>query len=167
MSVSHFRLPCGKNGCACVNRLFWIAIIIVELVLVYVLWRPVRDRFNPHRRAAVNTPALRSSENRSFEIHLPDKRQPEIRQPQAKQPQVSQPAAKQQEARQPAKPLPAAHQEVQSGQWHGGAKLAAPISCAIIESMAARARMMPRLDGVCISRLSLATIGLPILAMIK
>jgi hypothetical protein len=98
------------------NRTFWIAIVIVELVLVYVLWRPVRARFNPHRRAAVNTPVLRSSENRSFETHLPNKRQPEISQPQAKQPQVSQPAAKQQEARQPAKRLPAAHQEVQSAQ---------------------------------------------------
>jgi hypothetical protein len=82
------------------NRMFWIAIVIVELVLVYVLWKPVRARFNPHRRAAVNTPVLRSSENRSFETHLADRRQPEIRQPQAKQ---------------PAKHLPAAHQEVQSG----------------------------------------------------
>lgn len=103
------------------KRLFWIAIIFVELVLVYVLWRPVRDRFNPHRRAAVNTPALRSSENRSFEPHLPDQKQPEIRQPQAKQPQakqphVSPPAAKQQEAKQPAKRLPGVHPETHSAQ---------------------------------------------------
>jgi hypothetical protein len=88
------------------KRLLWIAIIIVEMVLVYVLWRPVRDRFNRHRRAAVNTPALRSSENHSFETHLPDKRQPEAKQPQAKQA----------EAKQPAKRLPGAHHEVQSAQ---------------------------------------------------
>jgi hypothetical protein len=92
------------------KRLFWVAIIIVELVLVYVLWRPVRDRFNPHRRAAVNAPALGSPESHSFEARLPDKRQPDSRQQenqsQAKQHQVSQPAAKQPEATQAQKRAP-------------------------------------------------------------
>lgn len=35
------------------KRLFWISIIIVELVAVYLLWRPYRDRYKatPHRAA--------------------------------------------------------------------------------------------------------------------
>jgi hypothetical protein len=109
------------------KRLFWVAIIIVELVLVYVLWRPVRDRFNPHRRAAVNAPVLRSSETHPFEAHLPGKKQPDLsqsqvkqsqaKQAQAKQPPVSQPAAKQPEARQALKRVPTNRQSpVQSAQ---------------------------------------------------
>jgi hypothetical protein len=98
------------------KRLFWVAIIIVELVLVYVLWRPVRDRFNPHRRAAVNTPALRSPENHSFESHLPNKRQPELSQPSAKQAQVTKPLAKQPEARRAEKHPPVRQPQVQTAQ---------------------------------------------------
>ena len=83
------------------KRLFWIAIIMVELVLVYVLWRPVRDRFNPHRRASVNAPVLHTSENPSFQARLPEKREPELKQPQSKQAQIIQPAAKQPRVNQP------------------------------------------------------------------
>jgi hypothetical protein len=94
------------------KRLFWVAIIIVELVLVYVLWRPVRDRFNPHRRAAVNAPVLRSSETHPFEAHLPGKKQPDLSQSQAKQSQAKQP-----EARQALKRVPTNRQSpVQSAQ---------------------------------------------------
>src|SRR5262249_1804427 len=35
------------------KRLFWTSIIIVELVLVYLLWKPYRDRVKPVHRAAV------------------------------------------------------------------------------------------------------------------
>jgi len=59
------------------KRLFWISIIIVELVFVYVLWRPVRDRLTPSRRAAVTSPtprspeSLRSPESKAAPIVLP------------------------------------------------------------------------------------------------
>jgi hypothetical protein len=39
------------------KRLFWTSIIIVELVLVYLLWKPYRDRTKPVHRAAVTAPA--------------------------------------------------------------------------------------------------------------
>jgi len=43
------------------KRLFWVSIIIVELVLVYVAYRPVRDhiRRSAHRTASVPRPARR------------------------------------------------------------------------------------------------------------
>jgi hypothetical protein len=50
------------------KRLFWISIIIVELVFVYVLWRPVRDRLTPSRRTAVTSPTPRSPES----LRLPE-----------------------------------------------------------------------------------------------
>jgi hypothetical protein len=41
------------------KRLFWTSIIIVELVLVYVLWKPYREHFAKpaHRVAQVAAPA--------------------------------------------------------------------------------------------------------------
>lgn len=44
------------------KRLFWVSIIIVELVLVYVAWRPVRDHFRrqSHRIAAAPRPQRRA-----------------------------------------------------------------------------------------------------------
>ena len=41
------------------KRLFWAAIIVVELVLVYLLWKPTQARFGKqaHRTPAVTQPA--------------------------------------------------------------------------------------------------------------
>jgi len=39
------------------KRLFWTSIIIVELALVYLLWKPYRDRTKPVHRAVVTAPA--------------------------------------------------------------------------------------------------------------
>jgi hypothetical protein len=44
------------------KRLFWISIIMVELVLGYVLWRPVRDRLRPSHRSAVTPAVVRQPE---------------------------------------------------------------------------------------------------------
>jgi len=40
------------------KRLFWTSIIIVELVLVYLLWKPYRERIKPVHRAAVAPAAV-------------------------------------------------------------------------------------------------------------
>jgi hypothetical protein len=49
------------------KRLFWVSIIIVELVLVYIAWRPVRDHFRrqSHRIAAAPRPQRRPENNGS------------------------------------------------------------------------------------------------------
>ena len=45
------------------KRLFWISIIVVELVLLYIVWRPHRTRpANPTHRAAVTAPAVKPPE---------------------------------------------------------------------------------------------------------
>ena len=45
------------------KRLFWVSIIIVELAVVYFLWRPYRNRFvKPAHRIAVAHPAIRRPE---------------------------------------------------------------------------------------------------------
>ena len=45
------------------KRLFWISIVIVEVVLLYVVWRPNRDRFmRPSHRIAVASPVVRQPE---------------------------------------------------------------------------------------------------------
>src|ERR1700751_884050 len=41
------------------KHLFWIAIIILELVFVYVLWKPIRAHWRPSQRAALTHPAVR------------------------------------------------------------------------------------------------------------
>lgn len=48
------------------KRLFWISIIIVELVVFYVVWRPVRHRLArpSSHRAAVAPPVVRRPENK-------------------------------------------------------------------------------------------------------
>lgn len=46
------------------KHLFWIAIIIVELVFVYVLWKPVRAHWRPSQRAALNHQAVRKPDVR-------------------------------------------------------------------------------------------------------
>src|SRR5215469_5724525 len=49
------------------KRLFWVSIIIVELVLVYVAWRPFRDhlRRQSHRIASPPRPQRRPENNPS------------------------------------------------------------------------------------------------------
>jgi len=44
------------------KRLFWTSIIIVELVLVYLLWKPYRDRIKPVHRASVSPAVVRTPE---------------------------------------------------------------------------------------------------------
>src|SRR5262249_35168678 len=44
------------------KRLFWISIIVVELVLGYVLWKPVRDHWRRSHRAAGTQPASQRPE---------------------------------------------------------------------------------------------------------
>jgi hypothetical protein len=48
------------------KHLFWLSIIILELVLVYLLWKPYHDRFlRPTHRAAVTRPADRRPATRT------------------------------------------------------------------------------------------------------
>jgi len=45
------------------KRLFWISIVIVELVLLYVVWRPNRDHFlRPSHRIALAPRVVRQPE---------------------------------------------------------------------------------------------------------
>jgi hypothetical protein len=47
------------------KRLFWVSIVIVELVLLYVVWRPLRDRFTrPSHRSKLTLPVVRRSEGK-------------------------------------------------------------------------------------------------------
>jgi hypothetical protein len=47
------------------KRLFWISIIIVEVVLLYIVWRPYRDRFmRPPHRIAQTPPVVRRPETK-------------------------------------------------------------------------------------------------------
>jgi hypothetical protein len=60
------------------KRLFWISIVIVELVLLYVVWRPLRDRFSrPSHRIALAHPVVRRPESKPtavvIESHKPFK----------------------------------------------------------------------------------------------
>jgi hypothetical protein len=62
------------------KRLFWIAIIVVELVALYIVWRPYRGRFmQPRHRIAVAAPAMRPPETAP---------RPFVRQPEPKPPAV-------------------------------------------------------------------------------
>jgi hypothetical protein len=61
------------------KHLFWIAIIIVELVFVYVLWKPIRAHWRPSQRAALTHQAVRKPDVRQSEIRQPEVRQPETR----------------------------------------------------------------------------------------
>jgi len=46
------------------KRLFWISIIVVELVLLYIVWRPHRYRpTRPTHRAAVTAPEVKPPES--------------------------------------------------------------------------------------------------------
>src|ERR1700747_1916972 len=79
------------------KRLFWVAIIIVELVFVYVLWKPIRAHWKPSQRAAVTHPAVRKPEDRQPqipEVRQPETRQSEVRRPEMHQPETRQPAAR-------------------------------------------------------------------------
>ena len=60
------------------KRLFWISIIVVELVLGYVLWKPVRDHLRRSHRAAVTSPAPKRPEIPQFQAQKP-KQQPELK----------------------------------------------------------------------------------------
>jgi hypothetical protein len=93
------------------KRLFWIAIIIVELVFVYVLWKPIRAHWRPSQRAALTHPVVRNPGARQPEVRQPETRQSET--PEVRQPEVRQPQARQSEARQ-AQPQPPQHAAVPS-----------------------------------------------------
>ncbi|PYX40269.1 MAG: hypothetical protein DMG81_06830 [Acidobacteria bacterium] len=55
------------------KRLFWISIIILELVLVYLLWHPHRDRpMRASHRTSPALPALRQPEPRQSEARRPE-----------------------------------------------------------------------------------------------
>jgi len=79
------------------KRLFWVSIIVVELVVIYLLWRPRQDRFvHPSRKTlaaklAVLPPAKE------------DTAEPVAAAPEIKAPPVAPPRAP--EARTPAAPL--------------------------------------------------------------
>lgn len=60
-------------------KLFWIAIIIVEVVFVYVLWKPIRAHWRPSPRGALTHQAVRKPDVRQSEIRQPEVRQPETR----------------------------------------------------------------------------------------
>jgi len=98
------------------KRLFWIAIIIVELVFVYVLWKPIRAHWKPSQRAAVTHPAVRKPD-----VHQPEVRQPEARRSEtaeARQPESHQfqaPERRQSEAR-PSQPQHPQHAAVPSSK---------------------------------------------------
>lgn len=60
------------------KRLFWISIIVVELVLGYVLWKPVRDHLRRSHRAAMTLPATKRPEIPQSKAQKP-KQQPELK----------------------------------------------------------------------------------------
>ena len=80
--MSHVCLPQGKIAVPG-KRLFWISIIIVELVFGYVLWRPFRDHLKRSHRAALNSP-----DRKRPEMRLPEMRQPDTQRPKEPQPQT-------------------------------------------------------------------------------
>jgi len=54
------------------KRLFWISIIIVELVVVYLLWRPYRNRFvRPTHRIAMAPRVVRPPEIKTLPMLPP------------------------------------------------------------------------------------------------
>jgi len=54
------------------KRLFWISIIVVELVALYIVWRPYHDRFvRPSHRIAVAPPVVRRPETKPPETKPP------------------------------------------------------------------------------------------------
>jgi hypothetical protein len=62
------------------KRLFWISIIIVELVLLYVVWGPFRNRFiRPSHRSAFPAPVLRPPEAKPSAVVIPSGRPPKAR----------------------------------------------------------------------------------------
>jgi hypothetical protein len=53
------------------QRLFWISIIIVELVLVYIAWLPARNRFRrPARRPALASRVGRQPESKASLVQV-------------------------------------------------------------------------------------------------
>ena len=53
------------------KRLFWISIIMVELVLVYIAWLPVRNRFRrPVRRPALASRVVRQAESKASAVDV-------------------------------------------------------------------------------------------------
>lgn len=57
------------------KRLFWISIIIVELCLLYVVWRPYRDRFlRPSHRIAQVPPVVRRPESKPTAAVIPSRK---------------------------------------------------------------------------------------------
>jgi hypothetical protein len=56
------------------KRLFWFSIIIVELVLVYLLWRPYREHFTRASHRAAPPPAVvQRAENKRSPIVIEPK----------------------------------------------------------------------------------------------
>jgi hypothetical protein len=57
------------------KRLFWISIIIVELCLLYVVWRPYRDRFlRPTHRIALAPPVVRRPDSKPTAAVVPSRK---------------------------------------------------------------------------------------------
>jgi len=107
------------------KRLFWIAIIIVELVFVYVLWKPIRAHWRPSQRATLTHPAVRKPEVRQPEVHQPEARQPEQRQPETPRPEA--PEGRQSVARQ-SQPQHPQHHAAPPSQIAAAQKPAAPVA---------------------------------------
>jgi len=61
------------------KRLFWISIIVVELVALYIVWRPYRDRFvRPSHRIAVAPPVVRRPETKPPETKPTETKPPAV-----------------------------------------------------------------------------------------
>ncbi len=61
------------------KRLFWIAIIVVELVALYIVWRPYRDRFmRPRHKIAVAAPAARPPQPTTPAMPTPELKPPAV-----------------------------------------------------------------------------------------
>src|SRR6266550_9034425 len=73
-----FGVPTGKMAVS-EKRLFWIAIIVVELVALYIVWRPYRDRFmRPGHKIAVAAPAARPPQPTTPAMPTPELKPPAV-----------------------------------------------------------------------------------------
>ncbi len=80
MFSESFLLPPRGEMAVSEKRLFWISIIVVELVALYIVWRPYRDRFTrPSHRIAVTAPVARPPETKlPAVVRLPETKPPAI-----------------------------------------------------------------------------------------
>jgi hypothetical protein len=76
-------------------RLFWISIIIVELVFAYIVWRPYRDRVkkSSHRAAVIPRPVpqpeIKAPETKPFPVIVATAKPPAGVRPHATQHKLS------------------------------------------------------------------------------